>query len=67
MTPILACDLTPDHIGQTVAFYSVDGRRVTGRLEGYCRHLSRYMLIVDGSRFRDVRHGAEIDVMEVAA
>ena len=67
MTPILACHLTPDHVGTRVAFYA-HGRRVCGRLEAYCRHHFSYSLMVDGSWLKQcVSVSAEIDLIEVAA
>ena len=66
MTPILACHLTPDHVGRTVAFYE-NGRRVCGVLDGYYRHTRSYSLRVDGSWWRSIPVTSEIDLIEVPA
>ncbi len=62
----LACHLTPDHVGRTVAFYA-DGRRVCGVLDGYYRHTRSYSLRVDGSWHRGIPSTSEIDLIEVPA
>lgn len=62
----LACHLTPDHVGRTVAFYA-DGRRVCGVLDGYYRHTRSVNLRVDGSWHRDIPVTSEIDLIEVPA
>ena len=66
MTSILACHLTPSHVGSTVAFYEA-GRRVCGVLDGYYRHTRSYSLRVDGSWYRDISSTSEVDVIGVTA
>ena len=67
MNSILACHLTVDHIGRSVAFYAA-GKRVCGRLDDYCRHTGSYSLMVGGIWHRRLSTSAEIDVLgEVAA
>lgn len=66
MTSILACHLTPAHVGSTVAFYEA-GRRVCGVLDGFCRRGRVYSVRVDGSWHRGVPCTAEVDVIGVTA
>ena len=62
----LACNLTPDHVGRTVAFYA-DGHRVCGRLDDYCRNLRTYAIRVDGHLYRNVPASSEIDLIAIEA
>lgn len=67
MTSILACHLTPSHVGSMVAFYEA-GRRVCGVLDAYYRHKGSYSLMVSGSWHKEcVTVSAEIDVIGVTA
>ena len=62
----LACHLTPDHVGRTVAFYA-DGRRVCGVLDAVYKDRRTCNLRVDGSWHRGIPSTSEIDLIGVPA
>lgn len=61
ITPILATHLVPDMVGDTISLYATNGKRVTGTLTAYCRHIANYTVEIDGTLHKGIRHSAEID------
>lgn len=66
MTPILACHLTPRHMGRTIAFYA-DGKRVCGVLDAASVYGRTCNLRINGSWFRGIPSTSEVDLIEVPA